>query len=283
MENNQTPKNIAETLARELPKPVEIASRECDHLTRVALPPNWTVKDFDDEKLLQQPRRKTASIETDTVESFVAYLTLHASEQTTVWVKADYVQGKVDFLGVVNDHGAEDDDRDWRDHRVKFAPRKSEEWNRWKAKDRQQFGQAEFAVFIEDNLADITGDEHTPSGADMLRMAIDFEAKQDMRFKSALRLQSGGVDMAFTSTDDAGTLEKMRMFDRFAIGIPVCWGADAYRVDARLRYRAKEGKVTFWYELIRADKVLEAAASKIVTTVSEGTRAPLFFGNPFAA
>ena len=122
MENNQTTKNIAETLASELPKPVEIASRDYDHLTRVALPPNWTVKDFDDEKLLQQPRRKTASIETDTVESFVAYLTLHASEQTTVWVKADYVKGEVDFLGVVNDHGAEDDDRDWRDHRVKFAP-----------------------------------------------------------------------------------------------------------------------------------------------------------------
>ena len=281
--DNQTPQNIAETLARELPKPIEIASRDYDHLTRVALPPNWTVKDFDDERLLQQPRRKTASIETDTVESFVAYLTLHASEQTTVWVKADYVQGKVEFLGVVNDHGAEDDDRDWRDHRVKFAPRKSEEWNRWKAKDRQPFGQAEFAAFIEDNLADIMGDEHTPSGADMLRMAIDFEAKQDMRFKSALRLQSGGVDMAFTSTDDAGTLEKMRMFDRFAIGIPVFWGAEAYRVDARLRYRAKEGKVTFWYELIRADKVLEAAAKTVVKTVSEGTRAPLFFGNPFAA
>ena len=283
MENNQTPKNIAETLARELPKPVEIASREYDHLTRVALPPNWTVKDFDDEKLLQQPRRKTASIETDTVESFVSYLTLHASEQTTVWVKADYVQGKVEFLGVVNDHGAEDDDREWRDHRVKFAPRKSEEWSRWKAWDRELFGQAEFAAFIEDNLADIVGDEHAPSGSAMLRMALDFEAKLDMRFKSAMRLQSGGVDMAFTSTDDAGTLEKMRLFDRFSIGIPVFWGDEAYRVDARLRYRAKEGRVMFWYDLIRADKVLEAAAAKIVTIVSEGTRAPLFFGNPFAA
>lgn len=283
MDKNQTPENIAETLARELPKPIEIASRYYDHLRRVALPPEWKVQDFDDEKLLGQPRRKKASIETDTVESFVAYLTLHGHEQTTVWVKADYVEGKVEFLGVVNDHGAEGDAQDWRDHRVKFAPRKSEEWNRWKAKNRQPFGQAEFAAFIEDNLADIVGDEHTPSGADMLRMALDFEAKQDMRFKSALRLQSGGVDMAFTSTDDAGTLEKMRLFDRFSIGIPVFWGAEAYRVDARLRYRAKEGKVTFWYELIRADKVLEAAAAKIVTIVSEGTRAPLFFGNPFAA
>lgn len=104
--------------------------------------------------------------------------------------------------------------------------------------------QAEFATFIEDNLADIAGSDGLPSGADMLRMSIDFEAKQDMRFKSALRLQSGGVDLAFVQQEDNGTLEKMKLFDRFAIGVPVFWGDAAYRVEARLRYRVREGKLS---------------------------------------
>lgn len=114
----------------------------------------------------------------------------------------------------------------------------------------------------------------------MLRMAIDFEAKQDMRFKSALRLQSGGVDLAFVQQEDNGTLEKMKLFDRFAIGIPVFWGDAAYRVEARLRYRVREGKLSFWFELIRSDKVLEAAANAIVDKITDAVQMPIFLGQP---
>ena len=114
----------------------------------------------------------------------------------------------------------------------------------------------------------------------MLRMAIDFEAKQDMRFKSALRLQSGGVDLAFVQQEDNGTLEKMKLFDRFAIGIQVFWGDAAYRVEARLRYRVREGKLSFWFELIRANKVLEAAANAIVDKITDAVQMPIFLGQP---
>ena len=78
--------------------------------------------------------------------------------------------------------------------------------------------------------------------------------------------------MSFVEQDDAQTLETMKMFDRFSIGLPVFWGGEAYRVDARLRYRVREGKLTFAYSLIREDKVLEAATKTLIEKVDvEGT------------
>ena len=117
----------------------------------------------------------------------------------------------------------------------------------------------------------------------MLEMALTFEANQDMRFKSAIRLQSGGVTMSFAQDDDAATLQKMQVFDRFTLGFPVFWSGDAYQVDARLRYRVREGKLTFWFELIRQDKVLEAATQTLIAQIREKTGNPFFFGNPFVA
>ena len=280
MENPEPRNNLAETLAKELKKPFEIAGDELSHVRRVALPPGWTLKEIDDEKLLPKPRRKVSSVRLNNAKSFITYVLVHGILESTIWVKADYTAGNVEFLAILNDHGGQEDSSGWRDHRAAYAPSFSEEWNRWKGADKKPMTQAEFATFIEDNLADIAGGDGLPAGADMLRMAIDFEAKQDMRFKSALRLQSGGVDLSFVQQEDNGTLEKMKLFDRFAIGIPVFWGDAAYRVEARLRYRVREGKLSFWFELIRADKVMEAAANAIVDKITDAVQMPIFLGQP---
>ncbi|MFP3599791.1 DUF2303 family protein, partial [Chryseobacterium sp. SIMBA_029] len=65
--------------------------------------------------------------------------------------------------------------------------------------------------------------------------------------------------------------------------IPVFRNRDAYRVDARLRYRVRDAKLTFNYELVRFDKVLEAAANGVIATIREKTGNPFFFGDPFAS
>lgn len=278
-----TQNNLAETLARELKKPFELASQEDASVRRIALPPGWSIQEIDDEELQPAPRRKVAAVRLEDTGSMIRYLQLHRSGGTTLWVSSDYPLGKLEISAILNDHGGSEYGQDWRDHRAYYGPAFSEEWKQWKSNEKRPMGQAEFASFLEDNLADIVGGDQLPSGADMLKMAIDFEAKQDLRFKSAIRLQSGGVDLAFVDQEDSGTLEKMKLFDRFAIGIAVFWGDAAYRIEARLRYRVKEGKLSFWYQLIRADKVIEAAALAIVEKISTETHLAPFFGEPFAA
>lgn len=275
--------NLAETLAREMKAPVEIISNTDANIRRLALPPGWTMEEKDDSKYLPAPKRKIARVKLSDTDSFIDYIKRHGSLATcTVWCIADYKAGKVGFTGIINDHGEQENEPAWRDHRATFSPEFSEEWIRWVGKNKHQFNQVEFAAFIEDNMKDIAGVDGSPTGAQMLEMAISFEANQDMRFKSAIRLQNGGVQMSFVQDDDAQTLQKMQVFDRFSIGLPVFWNGDAYQIDARLRYRVRDGKLTFWFELIRQDKVLEAATKTLIETIRNGTGQPFFFGDPFA-
>ena len=278
--------NIAETLARELKTPTILVcdAEMADHYAVIGLPPGWNTETLDTEKHQPAPRRKRAKLRLHDAESFIGYVKRHGSlADSTVWCEADYTAGKIAFTAILNDHGEEVHQPAWRDHTAAFAPTFSEEWRRWIGKNKQTFTQVDFAGFIEDNLKDIAAVEGSPTGAQMLEMALTFEANQDMRFKSAIRLQNGGVQMSFVQDDDAQTLQKMQVFDRFVLGLPVFWNGDAYPLSARLRYRVRDGKLAFWFELIRQDKVLEAATKTVISQIREKTGNPFFFGEPFLA
>lgn len=278
--------NLAETLAKEMKRPVEVLTGLQGATRHVALPPDWKLVEHDNEQSLPAPLRKRAKVKLQDADSFIDYVKRHGSlTDSTVWGTANYQEGRVSFVAIVNDHGEEEAQPQWRDHTARFSPEFSEEWRRWFGQNRKPMSQAEFAGFIEENLKDIASPDNAglPTGAQMLEMALSFEANQDMRFKSAIRLSNGGVQMSFVQDDDDQTLAKMQLFERFAIGIPVFWNGDAYRIDARLRYRARDGKVSFWYELIRQDKTLEAATTTLIAKIREKTGTPFFFGDPFAS
>lgn len=267
--------NMNQTMVRESRKPFEISSY-------IATPPDWVLQDI--ESTLPFPRRKRAKVSLNDADSFIEYSKRHGSlSEATVWCNADYTKGNVDFVTILNDHGENNEDSDWRDNLAKFAPKFSTEWMRWFSKNGAGFSQSDFAAFMEENMKDVAGVEGSPTGAQMLEMALAFEANQDLRFKSAIRLQNGSVQLAYSENDDSATLQKMQMFDRFSLGLPVFWGGDAYQIDARLRYRAREGKVSFWFELIRSDKVLEAATKTLIEKIKAETGLPFFFGNPFVS
>lgn len=276
MENQQI--NLAETVAREARKPFPVSSDS----TFIAVPEGWKLEDT--EKTELAPRRKRGKVAVTDSDSFIGYVKRHGSlANATIWCDANYTTGKVSFISIINDHGGNECEPAWRDHLAAFTPIFSEEWKRWNSTNKQALGQAEFATFIEENLKDIASVEASPSGAQMLEMALSFEANQDMRFKSAIRLQNGGVQMSFVQDDDSQTLAKMQMFDRFSLGLPVFWNGDAYQLDARLLYRVRDGKLTFWFELIRQDKVLEASTKILIEKIKAETGKPFFFGNPFVA
>ena len=77
--------------------------------------------------------------------------------------------------------------------------------------------------------------------------------------------------------DDA----RMRMFERFAIGIPVFQGsASAYPVEARLKFCQVSDSLQFWYELIRPDRIFRLAVDDDLKTIKEATGFPLLYGTP---
>ncbi len=274
--------NIAETIFKKAPRPLIAYEDEKNQFRKISIPEGWSVQDFDNEELLPKPRRKKAVVSVIDTDSFIGYVKRHGSlTACTIWADVDYSEGKAKLQAIINDHGEKEDEQAWRDHVARYTPQFSPEYQRWIGKNRTAMSQVDFAEFLDNNQMDIASPEGYPSSAEMLNMALNFEAKQDYRFKSSVRLQNGGTDMTFVQDDDKGTIEKMRVFDKFAIGIPVYFGGDAYQINARLRYRHREGKVVFWYELVRPDLIMKAATDTIITKIKAECGQPFFFGKPF--
>lgn len=271
----QESENIAATIAREVRKPFELSPLEN------AIPDGWKIESS--EKLQPVPARKKATVSLNNDEGFIDYMKRHGSlASATIWCEADYPEGVVNYTGIVNDHAQEEDGQQWRDHIARLTPAKSVEWQRWVERDRKSFSQLDFAAFVEDNLGDIASLEGFPSGSAMLQMATNLEISQDSMIKSAIKLQSGGVRMEYVEDSNAETVKSMEVFSKFALGLPVFWGGAAYMIEARLKYRLAAGKLTFFYELYRPDKVLEDAAKTVTSNIQEKTGFPIFHGRPFA-
>lgn len=226
---------------------------------------------LDRSALFPRPERVTGLRQFDDAQSLIHFYAAALPHQGVgeprLYCDADFVAGSAVVTAVFNDSPG------WRDFRAVYAPKSSVEWKRWLIRNGHDnaFTQETFALFIEDNLADIAAVEGMPSGSEMLAMATNLEVNAENRFKSAIRLQSGGVDLTYVDSEDDETLKKMKLFERFAIGIRVLQGGEAYRIDARLRYRTRDGKLTFWYELIRPDKTYEDALRAEIARIEGAT------------
>lgn len=244
----------------------------------VVLPSGYSVHDL--ESLLPTPVRKHASVSVTTTDSFIAYIKKHGSlDECVVYADINAEISRCNLVAVINDNGA--DDAKWRDHRCTFEPALSVEWKRWTGKNQVNMNQANFATWLEDNLGDIANVPNMPTGAQMLTMALAFEANAEKRLKSRINLQSGGVRFEYVEDEDKDTRTSMEVFQRFTLGLPVFEGSsDAYPVEARLKYRDNGGKVQFWYELIRPDRAFKTAVQSSLDQIKDATGFQLLFGTP---
>lgn len=278
-------KNLAETLADVLPKAQLVGSLDKTNVDAVklyAVPKGQDLKEIDLERLLPAPRRAALKASMDQPDSFLQYLQRHAGAATVVWCEFNPQTHSLAFEAVFDDLGAQQQPG-WRGHRARYVPEHSAEWKVWTKHNGsgQAQAQLEFAMFLERNETDIAAVEGMPSSLQMMTMATAFEANSEKRVKSIVKIQGGGTRLDFVDDNDANTEAQMKLFEKFAIGIPVFWAGPGYRIDARLRYRHASGKVAFWYELIRADRVHEAAAKELIERIRNGLPdgVPLLMGN----
>lgn len=280
----QEGKNIAETLAEVLPKAAVLGEITTNvpglHITHVALPKGTELKEakVDLEALLPNPRRTKATAAFTDTASFLAYVKRHATEGTVAWCNFNPQTFALDFTAVIDEH--EKDKAGWRAHRAALKPEMSAEWKAWKSQDKSALAQVAFAEWIQEHEDDIATAAGLPTSLQMLEMATNFVMNEERSLKSAVKLQSGGVRLTYIADPDAGTTETMSMFDRFGLGIPVFHGGAAWSIGARLKYRNNGGKLTFTYELIRADRVHDGAAKELIKTIKDGLgEVPLLMGS----
>lgn len=240
------------------------------------VPEGYEIKSL--QHLLPSPSRKKARVTMADADSFIAYVKKHAEPGTTLYCDSNFEAQTVSIVGILNEHST--DAAQWRDHTATYSPNQTVEWKRWNANNKKQMSQVDFATFLEENLGDIAAIEGMPTGTQMLTMALQFEANADKRFKSKIGLQGGGVNLEFVSTDDKETLERMVFFERFTLGLRVFISGSGYPLEARLKYRQTNEKLTFWYELIRQDRVFQDAITDDIAKIKDGTGNLLLNGNP---
>lgn len=240
----------------------------------LVLPPGYDRHDLTAaiEKAAPTPRRKTGTVHLGDLPSFIHFVQEQA-HPSNCYIYADPEARTL--TAVLNEHAPEDtSEPGWRDFRAVFRAELSREFDTWFAHNKKPKEQEEFAVFLEDNIADVHG------GDDLLNVALTLQAKTEVNFSSHRRLDNGQVQLSYTETIDAragaGALEIPREFD---LGLRLFKNGDGYKLRARLKYRLGGGKVKFWYELDRPENAIEDAFKGYVAQASQ-TGFAVLIGKP---
>ena len=217
---------------------------------------------FDFEHLEAHPRRRKGKFAFHDAASFTAYVAKHRTDDSLV--VADREHHKIE--AALDGHGDGDDLAGWHQHRAVFDVRATKPWLTWNRGSGQYMSQSDFASFIEDNLPDIV----EPEGATILEVAKTLQIKNNVNFKSAVRLESGEQQFTYEDNHTARAGAGMVAIPTtFILGIEPFEGSEKYKVTARLRYRLSEGRLTLGYALVRPDRVQDDAFDTIVGGIGE--------------
>lgn len=158
----------------------------------------------------------------------------------------------------------------WGRHIAEYSFPTTPEWQELLASNRKVIQQLAFAEMIE-RLRTVF---HDPDAATMLEIARTLEAKTESIFKSGLNLQNGDRELEFTTKTEgsAGRNEKLQIPHKITLSIqPFVRGAN-FQVETMLRYKVRDGKVTFEYEIVKPHEFVDFAVKQIVDKVNEDTQ-----------
>lgn len=234
-------------------------------LPSVIVPRDYQVETF--PETLDRPLRLAQSIEATDAQSWLDYWNRFADDHSTAFFNQKI--GKL--LGILDYHETLDDDAPLPrhgEHRVAYAFPQTVEWQRWQSHSGKPMGQADFALFIEDAIPDIV----SPPGADLLEIVTTLQAKTGITFASATRLDNGQVQFVYQEDikGTAGAKGTLKIPDTLQLGIRLFQGMAAYAIEARFRYRIKDGGVTFWYDLVRPERIVEDAMGQVYDQIKAG-------------
>ena len=232
------------------------------------VPKDYKVEDL--ESFLPRPLRIKQGVTIQDADSFINYAKEFMTGATLIFFDVTNEA----FVAAFEYH--EISKPSWNEHTASFKPRRSVEFETWMGSNRKQMTQVEFARFLEDTQPDIV----EPPAAELLQVALTFEATTKAEFSSGVRLNNGQIQFTFNQevrgTAQKGTIE---VPSEFVLGIPIHVNGPAYRMAVRLRWRLNEGKVVFWYEIVRPHRLIEHALKEISQKIATDTGMPILAGS----
>jgi uncharacterized protein YfdQ (DUF2303 family) len=240
------------------------------------------------------PERRKGTAELTELESFIAFVKRFQDEHSVLFADRKTDAPSLTAVLNYNEMTAEGAPR-FGDHRARYAFPLSDEWKAWTGSNAKPMSQADFAAFLEDRVVDVTDASSAldtarkvmeallcsfASPSKLLELARGLTVRVNSIVANQQNLANGVSRMQYETThaDERGA--PLEIPGAFLVTIPVFRGNEAYQLAARLRYRVKEGKVTFWYELYRATETFDHAFTEACKRASAETELPLYMGNP---
>lgn len=231
----------------------------------VLVPEGFSVESL--ERLLRAPERPRGIVTVRDAESFLAYYGTHEAGKTLLL--ADVDQATATAIFDYHRKGSPG----FAQHAVVFRAQATPSWLAWSGMDGKQCEQERFARFLEENLVDVTGDDKAkgPSGATLYAVATELQAKTSSNFLSSKRLSDGSFELLSEEKIEASTKRgQTKIPESFTLALAPFRGSEAVEVTARLRFRIQGGKLVLWFDLHRAQEVLERAFDSILAKIEQG-------------
>lgn len=255
-------------------------------------------KDYLDKWLTNPERRKGTAIFTD-LDSFIAHVNRFKNPDSAIFADSD--ENAPSLTSVIDYHvqGADADRTGarWLEHRGSYSFPLSKEWQTWKAKSGQPMGQASFADFIETNILDVIDIDSVKLGGTaelfasklgcmfaspsaLMTVSRGLAITVNSTVKQVVNLDTGAVQIGYTTEhrDGLEAQAPLTVPNAFLIGIRVFRNGDIYQVPVRLRYRQKEGSISWHYELYRPDLIFDDAFETACKKAGDDTGVPVFQG-----
>lgn len=241
------------------------------------------------EKYRTKPTRKAGVAKAETLESFIALTNLHKQENSVIF--ADTSWKNPILLAVIDYHSADAPDNG--KHRIAYRFPVSEEWAAWLAIDKKPMSQEAFAEFIEDHIADLSTpdlQEQEDFGGmfaakvgfpnEIIGLSRGLQIHAETRVKQAIKLQTGESQITFEEDHKTANGDPLNVPGVFILNIAPFFMGETARVPVRLRYRLRDGKLSWSCELYRPDKYITEQVRADMGQASEETELPAFEGNP---
>lgn len=228
------------------------------------------------EERLERPLRKRGHFRHFTGASLADYVVRHGDPGVALYADVE----RPGIVALLNGHVPNQElTAGWGDHRAELVLRLTPEWKRWLSRNGLIGSQVDFAEHLEDGLGEIV----EPPAAEMLELAMTFQAHTKVAFRQGVVLASGQRELKWEEAIEAkaGDKGQLTVPKEFKLRLPLFeGGAHSYPLTARLRYRIREGALSIGYVLERPEDVLQAAFGDVVADVEATTELTAYRGWP---
>lgn len=252
-----------------------------------------SIKELVDE-YQKAPERKTGTAYLHEPDSFVNHVNRMKDTHTALFASADRANPRVT---AVYDYHQTDGAPRFGQHRAVYPFPLSDEWKAWLAKTgiKNAMDQGSFAEFLEDRAPDLCpphlAGKKTQEYVDALECSIatpgqiialsrGLSVRVEQNIVNAVKLDSGETQMQWKEEHKDVNGEALRIPGAFLIAVPIFTGGEANVLPVRLRYRALNGKIVWFYDLALVDLLFREAINVELAKIHAGVELPIFIGTP---